>query len=37
MTFKFDTDFSFCFEVPTAFSKGKILYFSNSMLIFVTL
>lgn len=33
---RFDADFSLCFEVPAAFSKGLIFYFSNQTLIFVT-
>lgn len=32
----FDTAFSLCFEVPTAFSKGMMFYFSNQALGFVT-
>lgn len=28
--------FSLCFEVPTAFSKGMMFYFSNQALFFVT-
>jgi len=33
---RFDTDFSLCFEVPTAFSKGIVFYFRNQTLLFVT-
>lgn len=32
----FDTAFSLCFEVPTAFSKGMMFYFSNQALFFAT-